>query len=322
MKVQNPPLDPESVRQMHQLWLAAFGNDFVSDVPDDVLYGEENRWNRTNIYRHISEEQTISTAIVISPFALPSLGGLGEVSTDTRFRGKGLATRICKQLVEDCQSTEGLALFLGTVNPDAARIYERLGWQHINGSKLMVNLSGSDDYDDFIRRYFATSIPSQICRAKPGSRIPIIPLVLFPHAWSILDSNISLYSTNVEPQLSCLGLYRRYDYLRTRGQGEWFTLITEEAKVLGISSAVYKGNNRYQVDGFCHPDHEIFLFDSFKLPLTGCKAKKAVDITFNVSKQDKNKENLVRDVGFRTMEEEAYLKSGNRKTRTLLYSTG
>ena len=92
MKVQNPLLDPESVRQMHQLWLAAFGNDFVSDVPDDVLYGEENRWNRTNIYRHISEEQTISTAIVINPLALPSLGGLGEVSTDTRFRGKGLAT--------------------------------------------------------------------------------------------------------------------------------------------------------------------------------------------------------------------------------------
>ena len=172
MKVQKPPLDPESVRQMHQLWLAAFGNDFVSDVPDDVLYGEENRWNRTNIYRHISEEQTISTAIVISPFALPSLGGLGEVSTAPRFRGKGLATRICKQLVEDFQRTEGLALFLGTVNPDAARIYERLGWQHINGSKLMVNLSGSDDYDDFIRRYFATSIPSKICKAKLGSRIP------------------------------------------------------------------------------------------------------------------------------------------------------
>ena len=66
----------------------------------------------------------------------------------------------------------------------------------------------------------------------------------------------------------------------------------------------------------------IFLFDSFKLPLTGCKAKKAVEITFNVSKQDKNKENLVRDVGFRTMEGEAYLEFGNRKTRTLLYSTG
>ena len=79
MKVQNPPLDPESVCQMHELWVTAFGNDFVSDVPDDVLFGDEDRWNCVDIYRHISEEQTISTAIVISPLALPSLGGLGEV---------------------------------------------------------------------------------------------------------------------------------------------------------------------------------------------------------------------------------------------------
>ena len=76
MQVQNPLLDPESVRQMHQLWLAAFGNDFVSDVPDDVLYGEENRWNRTNIYRHISEEKATSKAIVIRPGSRRSWGGL------------------------------------------------------------------------------------------------------------------------------------------------------------------------------------------------------------------------------------------------------
>ena len=91
--------------------------------------------------------------------------------------------------------------------------------------------------------------------------------------------------------------------------------------VLGISSAVYKGDNRYQVDGFCHPDHDFFI-RLIQTAVNWCKAKKAVEITFNVSKQDKNKENLVRDVGFRTMEGEAYLESGNRKTRTLLYSTG
>ena len=62
MKVQNPPLDPESVRQMHQLWLAAFGNDFVSDVPDDVLYGEENRWNRTNCKQLVEDFQVLKVS--------------------------------------------------------------------------------------------------------------------------------------------------------------------------------------------------------------------------------------------------------------------
>ena len=41
MKIQAPPLDSKSVLQMHQLWLTAFGEGFVSDVPDAVLYGEE-----------------------------------------------------------------------------------------------------------------------------------------------------------------------------------------------------------------------------------------------------------------------------------------
>jgi len=99
-------------------------------------------------------------------------------------------------------------------------------------------------------------------------------------------------------------------------------LITEEAKVLGISSAVYKGNNRYQVDGFCHPDHDSFFIRLIKTAVNWCQSKKAVEITFNVAKQDKDKEKLVRNVGFRPMEREAYLESGNRKTRTLLYSTG
>ena len=300
MKVQNPPLDPESVGEMHALWLTAFGNDFVSDLPDGVLYGEENHWNLTNIYRHRLKNQTIATAIVLRSLDLPALGGLGEVSTDTRYRGKGLATRICKRLVNDFQSTQGLALFLGTVNPDAARIYERLGWRHINGSKLMVNISGSDDYDNYIRKYFATAIPNKICKAKPGSRIPIIPLILLPHDWTILDSNISLYSTNVKPQLSCLGLYRRYDYLRSHHQGEWFTLISEDAKVLGISSAVFKGEKRYQVDGFCHPDHENFFVQLIQTAVHWCESRNAAEIAFNVSDRDTEKENLIQNIGFKS----------------------
>jgi len=320
MKVENPPLDTESVCQMHELWFTAFGNDFVSDVPDDVLFGDEDRWNCVDIYRHISERKTISTAIVIRPHALPTLGGLGEVSTDPKFRGKGLATTTCRQLAEDFHRIGGKALFLGTVNPDAARIYERLGWQHINGSRLMVHLSDTDDYDDFIHRYFANSIPSKICVAKPGCRIPLIPLVLLPHNWAILDSNVSLYSTNIEPQLSCLGLYRRYEYLRTHREGEWFTLTAEDERVLGISSAIYKGDNRYQVDGFCHPDHEKFFLKLIETAIDWCKSNKAVEITFKISKQDKSKERHIRNIGFKTMSEEAYLESDTMKTQTLLYS--
>ena len=101
MKIQAPPLDSKSVLQMHQLWLTAFGESFVSDVPDAVLYGEEWDSNSTNIYRHMDDNQTIATAIVIRSLSIPSLGGLGEVSTHPKYRGKGLATGICDRVVED-----------------------------------------------------------------------------------------------------------------------------------------------------------------------------------------------------------------------------
>ena len=296
MKIQAPPLDSKSVLQMNQLWLTAFGDDFVSDIPDGILYGDEADWNMTNIYQRMNDDQTIATAIVIRSLAIPYLGGLGEVSTHPEYRGKGLATGIWQRLLEDFLNSEGSALFLGTVNPDAARIYERLGWHHLYGTELMVNMSGSDLYDDFIRNYFSSAIPSTICEAKPSARIPLIPLVIFPHHWKMLDSNISLYSTNARTQLSCLGLYRRYDYLRSDYEGEWFTLLSEDGKVLGISSAAHKGDKKYEVDGFCHPKYEDFFSPLIQTAVKWCVSREASEIIFNVSKEDTDKENLIRDM--------------------------
>ena len=70
------------------------------------------------------------------------------------------------------------------------------------------------------------------------------------------------------------------------------------------------------------PGSRFFFIRLIQTAVNWCQSKKAVEIRFNVAKQDKDKEKLVRNVGFRTMEGEAYLESGNRKTRTLLYSTG
>ena len=70
------------------------------------------------------------------------------------------------------------------------------------------------------------------------------------------------------------------------------------------------------------PGSRFFFIRLIQIAVNWCQSKKAVEIRFNVAKQDKDKEKLVRNVGFRPMEREAYLESGNRKTRTLLYSTG
>ena len=221
---------------MYDLWKLAFGIDVEPDITSDVLAGNEKDKNDFRVYSENVAGQIAATAIVVASLSLTELGALGEVATHPQFRNRGLATGLCRRLLEDFQDQGGEALFLGTVNPRAARIYERFGWNHIPDTKLMVNLTGEESPHEFLTNYFADLVPLEVRVADSSSRIPIIPLIISPHNWFVLDANVSIFSTRIEKQLSCLGLYNRYHYLREKSLGEWFTLVTQEGKVLGISS--------------------------------------------------------------------------------------
>ena len=46
-------------------------------------------------------------------------------------------------------------IFLGTVNPKAQRIYEKLGWVKIPDSKVMFNSKKGESFQEFITKYYA-----------------------------------------------------------------------------------------------------------------------------------------------------------------------
>jgi len=180
LNVTSPPLDPISVREMYDLWKLAFRIDIEPDITSDVLAGNEKDANDVRVYREFINGRIAATAIVVSPLDLPELGALGEVATHPLFRNRGLATDLCRQLLEDFREQSGEALFLGTVNPAAARIYEKFGWSHIPNTKLMVNLAGEESPHDFLTNYFADLTPIGVRIAQSSSRIPIIPLIISP----------------------------------------------------------------------------------------------------------------------------------------------
>ena len=130
MKISSPPLDTSSVRELYALWETAFGEDVEPDIAPSVLAGNENAFNDVKIYRELMAGSIVATAISISPFALCSIGAIGEVATHPASRNRGLATGLCRRIIEDFRCNKGEALFLGTENPDAARIYEGLGWRY------------------------------------------------------------------------------------------------------------------------------------------------------------------------------------------------
>ncbi len=322
MKVASPPFDSLAVREMYDLWEMAFGPDIAPDITFDPLSGAEKNANDFRVYRVFIADQLGATAIVVAPIALPELGALGEVATHPEFRNRGLASGLCEQLLEDFQCQGGEAMFLGTVNPNAARIYERFGWSHIPDTKLMVNLAGNETPNEFLKSYFTDLDTPEAQVGEATSRIPIIPLIVSPHSWSVLDANASIFSPRVESQASCLGLYNRYQTLRNESRGEWFTLVADSGKVLGISSAVHVEGKRFQVDGFCHESYAGMFGELIQTAISWCSDQGATQIIARLSSMDEEKQSLFESVGFHKQRLDGTFEHGNQKVDAVVYLLG
>ena len=62
---------------------------------------------------------------------------MGGVATAETYRGQGLASAVVGAVCERFDSAAGRLLWLGTGNPAARRIYERLGFRLVAGQDLL-----------------------------------------------------------------------------------------------------------------------------------------------------------------------------------------
>ena len=88
--------------------------------------------------------------------------------------------------------------------------------------------------------------------ATAAERIPMVPLLLTPHDWQVLDANTGMFSTRYAIQHSCMGLYPRYFALGREGRGAWFGARTDRGLLVGLSTARLDRSGQCQVDGFVH----------------------------------------------------------------------
>ena len=226
------------------------------DLPPEVFLGAEVEQNGNTVYLTRRDDGGLAgTCGLTTSRSVPALGGLGEVATDPGLRRSGIATELCKQAVDDFRDLGGQALFLGTDNPDAARVYYRLGWRKLAGANVMANISNGDSPEAFLVDYTRGLGPAQIRPASPDVRIPLIPLMVLPHDWLVLDSNAAMFSTRYAAQNSCMGLYRRYSHLVRDGRGAWFCAVTQDARVVGSSTARLDGSGACRVDAFALGSH-------------------------------------------------------------------
>ena len=256
----------------------------------------------------------------MTPSANPEFAGIGEVATRPAYRGRGIANRLCQQALDDFTKNGGEMVFLGTENPDAARIYHRLGWRRIAGSTVYANVTTGDSPEEYLADYFRSPSSVNIVTGDASLRLPMIPLLLTPHDWQVLDGNLPtpMISTRYAEQNSCMGLCRKYYYLlsplspreggRERAQrdrrgmpaAEWFAAKTSDGRLVGISTAWIDHNNVCHVDGFIHARFNDSYHALITAAIEWATQQNAVRFVTRLSVEDEEKQANFAALGFRT----------------------
>lgn len=293
------PLDPVLVDELMDLWLPIFEDGI--DLTREALLGEEVPHSRITVYTRRIDGELAGACLVVSSPALPDLGGLGEVATSPKARRLGIATTLTNEALHDFRERGGQALFLGTINPAAARIYHRLGWRKLAGANLMLNVLNGESPEEFFVDYFRgicgetvkTRLPS------PADRASMIPLLTLPHDWQVLDFNTGMMSTRYAVQDSCLGLYRRYAAIANDGRGAWFCASTDIGHVVGLSTARLDGKGGCRIDGFTHSGHAGTWQALIQAAVRWGAENGAAQVYADVSVEDEDKRPMFESVGFK-----------------------
>ena len=311
------PLEQPLVEELFAFWEPIFGGPI--DITPDTLLGSEGAQSHITVYtRRLADSDTLAGAcIVATSHTLPALGGLGEVATSPQARRSGIATQLSQQARDDFAERGGRAIFLGTVNPGAARIYYRLGWRKIAGANLMVNVLDGSSPEEFLVDYFRGIGPTQVRDPSSADRAPMIPLLVSPHDWQMLDSNTAMLSTRYVVQDSCLGLYRRYMALTEDGRGAWFCAADGLGQLSGLSTARSDGVGGCSVDGFIRREN-LESWNALILRAVDWGANRnASPVWAAVSVEDDEKLALFESVGFRSAGAGESFDLGGREVETL-----
>ena len=255
MKLEIPIPDDLKV-ELVELWDRALGP--ITDISNRGLFGQEIEENRNTLYLERRGGKVAGTCLMTTSNAMPTIGIFGHVATDPAARRSGIATGLCRQAVDDFRSDGGEIVFLGTQYENgAARIYHRVGWRFLAGTHTMANVSNGDSPEEFLADYFREQGPPSVRPGSASDRGPMLPLLMWPHDWRVLDSNAdpNVYSPRYRTQTTCNGIYPMYEEVRAEGLGEWFAAQTDDGRIVGLATARLSGAGVCRLDGFAHQRH-------------------------------------------------------------------
>ena len=291
------PIAEDLVDELIPFWTSIFG-DVLPDMEREVFLGAEEAYSRSTLYLKRDGERVAGTCFIMHSRTMPALAGFGEVATDPIYRGRGIATELCSQAVEEFRAAGGEAFFLGTVNPAAVRVYHRLGWRKLAGANVMANITSGMSPEEFLVDFFRKPGDVTVGIAGPDVRVPMIPLILTSHDSQVLDANAGVYSCRYCIQNSCMGLYPRYVRGVAEKQGAFFSAQTEDGRVVGLSTALLDDAGGCQVDGFLHHNFSPAWHDLLVAACEWATARETLALRATISVEDEEKQALFKSMGF------------------------
>jgi hypothetical protein len=222
-----------------------------------------------------------------------------------------LAQKLCQQAADEFTNCGGEALFLGTANPIAARVYGRVGWQHLPNSDVMLRITGTQGTHEYISGYFngGANLSVEVVEGGARQRIGMIPLIVQPHEWITLDANVGLFSTQVSKQMSCMGLYPKYkDFEKS---GEWFAAERSDGATVGLASIRLIDPDTSQVDAFTQvPQHFKTTETLYRLALKCLTATNSNRVRAVCDDDDELKRSILTRIGFRATKQTIRVETG------------
>ena len=121
-------------------------------IREDMMEGRLNRWMHAPHFIGRIDGEVAGTMCYYAPADTRDVGALEFVSTEERFRRRGVGSALVGALVDHFTAQGGRALYLCTANPVAGHLYESHGFRYHVGDGMRFLAPGAADFD---RRWFA-----------------------------------------------------------------------------------------------------------------------------------------------------------------------
>jgi GNAT superfamily N-acetyltransferase len=245
--------------------------------------------------------QMVSAAWMIMPDDDPRIGSIGEVYTAPSERGLGLARQTCAALLRvfDRRSNgEPSAVYLGTTNPTAARIYAELGFTPYPERLWRRAMPTGAEFDE---AWFA---PGRVhFHALHWGDMPrLAALYGAPNPWVAASYPDGFFSADLVRHGRC-NSFMKFTWQGTR-RGLWMGMFNESGALVGSCPAYPRGNECEiiggEIDLFIHPAFVRPASDLLRATLDALRGQGWRWLMAQVPAQDGEKHTILSRHGFET----------------------